>query len=150
MTYTTAALIGVAGTVLVDCCLLRTRLVCRRAFWATYPIILVFQLVANGILTGRNIVRYDPDSIIGLRLVYAPVEDLLFGFALVLLTLSLWIWHGRRGVQRTPAAGEGSPVLRHRRTGWGAALSRSVVRRPVPGQPAGADDEQRRDHDRIE
>jgi hypothetical protein len=40
--------------------------------------------------------------------VYAPVEDLVFGFALVLLTLDLWVWWGRRGVQRTPAAGEGS------------------------------------------
>jgi lycopene cyclase domain-containing protein len=35
-------------------------------------------------------VRYDPDAIVGLRIAYAPVEDLLFGFALVLLTLSIW------------------------------------------------------------
>jgi hypothetical protein len=34
------------------------------------------------------------------------VEDLLFGFAMVLLTLDLWIWWGSRGVQRGPAAGE--------------------------------------------
>ena len=51
---------------------------------------------SNGVLTGRGIVRYDPDAIIGLRIVYAPVEDLLFGFALVLLTLSMWVWLGRR------------------------------------------------------
>ena len=30
---------------------------------------------------------------------------LLFGFSLVLLSLTLWIWWGRRGVQRTPLAG---------------------------------------------
>ena len=81
-------------------------------FWATYPIILGFQLLSNGILTGRGIVLYDPDGHLGLRLVYAPVEDLLFGFALVLFTLSLWVWLGRRGVQRAPAAGEGSALLR--------------------------------------
>ena len=75
------------------------------------------QLVAlnradpNGILTGRHIVIYDPAVILGLRIVYAPVEDLLFGFALVLLTLSLWVWLGRRGVDRSPRAGEGSALL---------------------------------------
>ncbi|MGW0433710.1 lycopene cyclase domain-containing protein [Micromonospora sp. NPDC003197] len=100
MTYTVAALLGVVGALLVDLFVLRTRLVRRAVFWATYPIIIFFQLISNGILTGRDIVRYDPEAIIGLRVVYAPVEDLLFGFALVLLTLSVWVWLGRRGVQR--------------------------------------------------
>jgi lycopene cyclase domain-containing protein len=94
VTYTAAALLGVAGAAVVDLFVLRTRLLRRRVFWATYPIIVFFQLISNGILTGRGIVRYDPDAILGLRLVYAPVEDLLFGFALVLLTLSLWTWWG--------------------------------------------------------
>ncbi|GAA3941968.1 lycopene cyclase domain-containing protein [Actinoplanes auranticolor] len=116
MTYTVAALLGVAGALLVDLAVLRTRLVTRVVFWATYPIIIAFQLLSNGILTGRRIVVYDPAAIIGWRLVYAPVEDLLFGFALVLLTLSIWVWLGRRGVQRTPAAGEGSRLLK-----WGRA-----------------------------
>jgi len=39
------------------------------------------------------------------RVFFAPVEDLFFGFALVLLSLSMWVWLGRRGVQRTPTAG---------------------------------------------
>ncbi len=112
MTYTVAALLAVAGVLLVDLVVLRTRLVRRTVFWATYPIIITFQLLSNGILTGRGIVRYDPAAIIGWRIVYAPVEDLLFGFALVLLTLSVWIWLGRRGVQRQPAAGTGSALLR--------------------------------------
>jgi lycopene cyclase domain-containing protein len=100
VSYTATAVCGVVAAVLVDVAVLRTRLVGRRVFWATYPLILVFQLVANGVLTGRGIVRYAPSAILGVRLVYAPVEDLLFGFALVLLTLSLWVWWGRRGVQR--------------------------------------------------
>ena len=98
MTYTVAALCGVVGALLVDLVVFRTRLVTRGVFWATYPIIVFFQLVSNGILTGRDIVRYDPGAIVGLRVVYAPVEDLLFGFAMVLLTLSVWVWLGRRGV----------------------------------------------------
>jgi lycopene cyclase domain-containing protein len=111
VTYTAAALTGVAGALAVDLLILRTRLVTRVVFWATYPIVFVFQLLSNGILTGRRIVRYNPHTIIGVRLAHAPVEDLLFGFAMVLLTLSIWVWLGRRGVQRTPNAGEGSAVL---------------------------------------
>jgi len=119
MTYTVAALLGVLGALAVDLAVLRTRLVTRVVFWATYPIIITFQLLSNGILTGRHIVIYDPAAIIGWRLVHAPVEDLLFGFAMVLLTLSVWVWLGRRGVQREPAAGAGSRLLRWGRTRLG-------------------------------
>ena len=115
MTYTAAALLSVAGALVVDLVVLRTRLVTRLVFWAAYPIVLAFQLLSNGILTGRQIVRYDPAAILGLRVVYAPVEDLFFGFAMVLCTLSIWIFLGRRGVQRGPAAGEGSALLRRLR-----------------------------------
>ncbi|WP_436522082.1 lycopene cyclase domain-containing protein [Actinoplanes sp. HUAS TT8] len=118
MSYTTAALIGVLGSLALDLLILRTKLVRRVVFWATYPIIFVFQLISNGILTGRDIVMYDPAAIIGWRLVYAPVEDLLFGFALVLSTLSVWVTLGRRGIQRHPMAGEGRSLWdRIRRNG---------------------------------
>ena len=110
MTYTTAALIGVVATVVLDLFVLRTRLLARRAFWTAYAIVVCFQLVTNGILTGREIVTYDPDVILGSerpqllgdgRIVYAPVEDLLFGFALVVQTLSWWVWWGRRLPERS-------------------------------------------------
>src|SRR6266567_1307207 len=96
MTYTAAAVLGVLGALVLDLGVLRTRLVTRVIFWATYPIIFGFQLLANGILTGRGVVRYNPAAILGPRLVYAPVEDLAFGFALVLMSLSVWVWLGRR------------------------------------------------------
>ena len=97
MTYTLAAGIGLVAAVIVDWWVLRTRLLASRAFWLTYPIVLVFQLVSNGFLTARAIVNYAPSQILGVRLVHAPVEDLAFGFALVLASLSSWVWHGRRG-----------------------------------------------------
>jgi lycopene cyclase domain-containing protein len=84
----------------------RTRLTATRDWWAAYAIIVFFQLLTNGWLTGRGIVRYDPDTIIGSdrvvlagdgRLVFAPVEDLGFGFALVLTSAVVWVWLGRRG-----------------------------------------------------
>ncbi|HEX6968532.1 MAG TPA: lycopene cyclase domain-containing protein [Micromonosporaceae bacterium] len=125
MTYSTAVLLASAGALLIDLVVLRTRLVCRPVFWVTYPIILFFQLLANGILAGRGIVRYDAETILGTRVANAPVEDLGFGFALILVTLSVWVWLGRRGVQHTPLAGERS-----------SPLSRSDGSPPRPDPPA--------------
>ena len=99
MTYTQLAVLGVLVAVLVDTVLLRTWLLRRKTYWTAYAIVLFFQLVTNGIFTGLDIVRYDPDTILGLRIVYAPVEDLLFGFAMVTVTLSTWVWLGRRGLR---------------------------------------------------
>ncbi|MEO9139661.1 MAG: lycopene cyclase domain-containing protein [Jatrophihabitans sp.] len=104
MSYTWAAMFGVLVSIAIDLGLLRTRLVTRRVFWVSYAIIVFFQLVVNGLLTGLDIVRYDPDRILGLRIVFAPVEDLLFGFAMVLLTLSLWVWAVRVDARTRPHA----------------------------------------------
>lgn len=96
MSYTVAALIGVVMAVGLDTLVLRTRLVRSRDFWTAYAIVVCFQLVTNGVLTGTGTVRYAADAILGPRLLFAPVEDLLFGFALVLVTLSVWDTWGRR------------------------------------------------------
>lgn len=98
MSYTVLAVLAVAGAVLVDLAVLRTRLLGRRVYWTAYAIVLFFQLVVNGVLTGLPVVVYDPATILGARVAYAPVEDLLFGFAMVTVTLSTWVWLGRRGV----------------------------------------------------
>jgi lycopene cyclase domain-containing protein len=107
-----AALIGVAGSMVLDLWVLRTRLVRRRAFWTAYAIVLVFQLVVNGLLTGLRIVRYDGSQTVGLRIAYAPVEDLLFGFAMVTMTLSLWVAAGRRAARTAHRADRGTPPPR--------------------------------------
>ena len=96
MSYTQLAVAGVVVAVLIDLVLTRTALVRRKAFWVSYGIVLTFQLLVNGVLTGARVVRYDPRAILGVHVLYAPVEDLLFGFAMVLITLSSWVWLGRR------------------------------------------------------
>jgi len=125
VTYTQLAVAGVLLVVAWDLWILRTRLLVRRAFWMSYAIIVFFQLLTNGVLTGLRIVRYSGDAIIGSgtpvdrpppflgdgRLVFAPIEDLMFGFALVVLSLTLWVAWGRRGVQREPMAGPPRPAL---------------------------------------
>ena len=99
MSYTVAAVLGVLGAVALDLVVLRTRLLAQRSFWVAYAIVLGFQLLTNGVLTGRDVVRYDPSTILGLRVAFAPVEDLLFGFSLVVQTLAWWDFRGRRGVR---------------------------------------------------
>ncbi len=93
--YTLTASIAVVLAVAFDCVAMRTTLIKRKAFWTAYAIVLFFQLIVNGLLTGLKIVQYNSERILGWRVAYAPLEDLLFGFALVLVTLSLWVWLGR-------------------------------------------------------
>lgn len=102
MTYTGAAVVGVLAALVVDLFVLRTRLVAGVTFWLTYPIVFGFQLLSNGILTGLGVVRYNPAAILGTRIVYAPVEDLAFGFALVLFALSVWVRLNRYGGSPRP------------------------------------------------
>jgi lycopene cyclase domain-containing protein len=113
VTYTVTAVAGVLVALLVDLRVLRTSLVRRKAFWVSYAIVLGFQLVVNGLLTGLRIVRYDGERVVGLRIAWAPVEDLLFGFAMVTATLSLWVFLERRA-RTNPAsptrARRGSPT----------------------------------------
>ncbi len=105
MTYTGIAVLAALAAVALDRWAARTRLTTSKTWWAAYLIIVVFQLLTNGWLTGRRIVRYNPDAIVGSgrvsfvgdgRVAFAPVEDLGFGFALVLTTCVVWVWLGRR------------------------------------------------------
>jgi len=100
VTYTQLAILSVFLVLLIDYLVLRTRLTTRKGFWTAYSIILFFQLITNWWLTSRGILTYNESVIIGLRIASAPVEDLFFGFSMVTLTISLWIYWGRRGVQR--------------------------------------------------
>ncbi len=96
MSYSALAVSAVVGALLVDVLVLRTRMVTRPVFWVTYAIVVVFQLLMNGVLTGLDVVTYDPATIWGPRIAYAPVEDLAFGFAMVTLTLASWAAVNRR------------------------------------------------------
>ena len=91
MSYTQLAIFAVLCAIAFDLYITKIRLMRRRVFWTSYAIILAFQLLTNWWLTSRNIVMYEPNVITGIRIASAPVEDLLFGFALVLGVLSNWI-----------------------------------------------------------
>ena len=96
MTYSEITSLALISAILFDIFITKTSLLTTRAFWASYGIILPFQLITNWWLTSRQIVLYDPEMIIGLRVAGAPIEDLLFGFAMIVATLSLWVYRSPR------------------------------------------------------
>ena len=100
MTYTQLALTAVPLAILFDLFITKRRMILRRAFWTSYAIILPFQLLTNWWLTSREIVMYRDPFITGVRIASAPIEDLFFGFALILGVISLWIYWGACGVQQ--------------------------------------------------
>lgn len=90
MSYTALAISGVFLTVITDLFILRSRLLLTKRYWASYAIVVFFQLITNWWLTSRGIVQYSEDAILGPRIASAPIEDLLFGFTLVTLVLIRW------------------------------------------------------------
>ena len=100
VSYTQLAIAAVVSAVIFDLLIAKTHLLARKLFWTSYAIVIVFQLLTNWWLTSRNIVMYDPAVITGFRIASAPIEDLLFGFALVLGVLSNWIRLGALEKQR--------------------------------------------------
>lgn len=100
MSYTQIAICAVIAALIFDLFISKRKLTTRKVFWTSYAIIVFFQLITNWWLTSRNIVMYSDQAIIGMRIASAPVEDLLFGFAMVLLVLDLWVYWGKKGIQR--------------------------------------------------
>lgn len=91
--YTVAAAASVVAVVALELLVLRTGLFVRRSFWLAYAICLFFQVLVDGWLTKLSapIVLYDEDHSSGVRFPFdVPVEDYLYGFALITLTLVLW------------------------------------------------------------
>jgi lycopene cyclase domain-containing protein len=88
--YSDIALNAVFLAVVLDLFLLKSQMMTRGIFWLTYFLILPFQLLTNWWLTSNEIVMYSLSDITGQRLAGAPIEDLLFGFSMILLTISAW------------------------------------------------------------
>ncbi len=119
MTYLQIALIYIAIALLLDFVILKTYVLKLKLFWLSYSIVLFFQFLTNGVLTGFLIVTYNPEILIGSgeyltnrppligdgRLFFAPMEDVLFGFSMIVFTISLWVYFGRRGIQKEPVSG---------------------------------------------
>ncbi len=91
--YTVPAVVSVAAVVAAELTVLRTGLFRRPAYWAAIVIVLAFQIPVDGWLTKLSapIVLYNRAATTGLRFPWdIPVEDFLYGFALVTAALLLW------------------------------------------------------------
>jgi lycopene cyclase domain-containing protein len=77
--------------------LARTRLLRQGRFWFFLLAIAGFKLLVNGYLTGREIVIYNPQQYLGIRVGSIPLEDFLFGFSMVTFSIVVWERLTRRG-----------------------------------------------------
>jgi lycopene cyclase domain-containing protein len=88
--YTVPAVLSALGVGALE---LRTGLFRRPAYWLSMLIVIGFQILTDGWLTKLSapIVVYDDRQTSGIRFPFdIPIEDFLFGFALVTAVLLLW------------------------------------------------------------
>lgn len=96
--YTLLAVVSVVGTVALERFWLRTGLFRTARYWLAMAIVYAFQVLVDGWLTKLSapIVIYDEAQTLGVRWPWdVPVEDYLFGFSMVTLTMLLWVRLGR-------------------------------------------------------
>ena len=91
--YTVAAALAAGLVVVAELAWFRTGLLRTRAYWLSMAIVFFFQSLVDGWLTKLSapIVLYAPKRFLGVRFPWdVPIEDFLYGFALVTLTMLLW------------------------------------------------------------
>ncbi|MEI7544118.1 MAG: lycopene cyclase domain-containing protein [Mycobacteriaceae bacterium] len=92
--YTVPAIISVLVVCVLELAVLRTGLFRKPAYWISMVIVFAFQIPVDGWLTKLSapIVIYNERHTSGLRFPWdIPVEDFLFGWALVTGVLLLWV-----------------------------------------------------------
>jgi lycopene cyclase domain-containing protein len=91
--YTLPAVAAVTVVAALELAVFHTGLFRRAAYWLSMLIVVGFQVPVDGWLTKLSspIVIYQEKQTSGLRFPFdIPVEDFLFGFALVTAVLLLW------------------------------------------------------------
>ena len=107
--YTLFCVVALGLTLALEL-LLRTGLFRDRRFWIAMAIVGFFQVLVDGWLTCRPVVTYAEEQFSGVRLGCPswsgfraggmPLEDVLFGFAMISQGLMWWVWWGRRDEER--------------------------------------------------
>ncbi len=97
--YTLPAVVAVVIVCVLELTVLRTGLFRKPAYWISMVIVVGFQILTDGWLTKLSapIVIYNEQHTSGLRFPWdIPVEDFLFGWALVTGVLLLWVKQGQK------------------------------------------------------
>jgi lycopene cyclase domain-containing protein len=103
--YTLWAFVAAGTVVVLELAWWRTGLFRRPAYWVTLAVTFAFQVPVDGWLTKLSapIVEYNPHEYLGVRLPWdIPIEDFVYGFALVTLVLLGWVRAARRRGSVTP------------------------------------------------
>ncbi|MFC1658286.1 lycopene cyclase domain-containing protein [Candidatus Omnitrophota bacterium] len=87
--YTLLSVASVFLTIFLDC-KSNVGLLRRKGFYVFLLAILFFKFLVNGYLTGEKIVIYNPRFYLGIRLGSIPLEDFLFGFSMVSMSIIFW------------------------------------------------------------
>lgn len=88
-----AAVLAAAAVVVAELAWFRTGVFTRASYLVTMAVVFGFQVLVDGWLTKASapIVLYRRSATSGIRFPWhIPVEDFLFGFALLTLVLLLW------------------------------------------------------------
>jgi lycopene cyclase domain-containing protein len=103
--YTLFCVIALLITLCLEA-VLRTGVLRDRRFWIAMAIVGFFQILVDGWLTCRPVVTYAESQFSGVRLGCPPsalfsaggmpLEDLVFGFAMISQALMWWSYWGRR------------------------------------------------------
>jgi lycopene cyclase domain-containing protein len=93
--YTILAVISVLLTLLLDK-KSGIGILKRRESYPFFIIILFFMFLVNGYLTFQYIVIYDPRFFLNVRIGSIPLEDFLFGFSMVTMTIIFWEYFKRK------------------------------------------------------
>ena len=105
--YTVFAVLSVVVVVALELCWWRTGVFRSLQYWIAMAIVLGFQVPVDGWLTKLSapIVLYEESEMTGWRIPWdIPVEDFLFGFSMVTLTILLWLRLGARSATPDPSS----------------------------------------------
>ena len=108
MTYAVLSLAVLIVVLAVTLPTLR-RLAPQPLLW-TGLVLVALTLVFDNIMVGVGLVAYDEDLILGIRLPVAPIEDLAYTIAAVMLVPAVWTWLGRsKRADAAPDVGDEAP-----------------------------------------
>lgn len=73
----------------------------------TVSALLIVTAVFDNFIVGSGIVAYNPDTLSGIFIGFAPIEDFAYTLVAAVLIPLTWWWLGSRQEQKKSAAGKG-------------------------------------------
>jgi len=70
--------------------LLKTNIILQRRFYLYLLLVLLFTLIFNGYLTWRPVVTYGVNYQLDFRIITIPIEDFIYGTALIFMNTSIY------------------------------------------------------------